>query len=129
MVEISKRKNKPKNPVRIIKIWDFATFWPLKVSMNITKIGYENTSPIPTATLLSSIDLNIVDQWIASKGPKTKPEFNNFWVMPLCFKTKSNKKIDPRNVLIPTSERGLIFDVLMIKGIVPQQIAKRLIKK
>ena len=129
MVEISKRKNKPKNPVRIIKIWDFATFWPLNVSMNITKIGYENTSPIPTATLLSSIDLNIVDQWIANKGPKTKPELSNFWVMPRCLKTNSNKKIDPRNVLIPTSERGLIFDVLMIKGIVPQQMAKRLIKK
>ena len=129
MVEISKRKNKPKNPVRIIKIWDFATFWPLNISMNITKIGYEKTSPIPTATLLSSIDLNIVDQWIANKGPKTKPELNSFWVMPRCLKTNSNKKIDPRNVLIPTNERGLIFDVLMIKGIVPQQMAKRLIKK
>ena len=129
MVEISKRKNKPKNPVRIIKIWDFATFWPLNISMNITKIGYENTSPIPTATLLSSIDLNIVDQWIANKGPKTKPELNSSWVMPRCLKTNSNKKMDPRNVLIPTNERGLIFDVLMIKGIVPQQMAKRLIKK
>ena len=129
MLEISKRKNKPKNPVRIIKIWDFATFWPLNISMNITKIGYENTSPIPTATLLSSIDLNIVDQWIANKGPKTKPELNSLWVMPRCLNTNSNKKMDPRNVLIPTNERGLIFDVLMIKGIVPQQMAKRLIKK
>ena len=49
--------------------------------------------------------------------------------MPRCLKTNSNKKMDPRNVLIPTNERGLIFDVLMIKGIVPQQMAKRLIKK
>jgi len=45
------------------------------------------------------------------------------------LKTNNNRKIDPRNVLMPTSESGLISDVLIIRGIVPQEIAKRLIKK
>jgi hypothetical protein len=49
--------------------------------------------------------------------------------MPLFFRTNINKKIDPKNVLIPTSERELMFEVLIIRGIVPQEIAKRLIKK
>ena len=49
--------------------------------------------------------------------------------MPLFFRTNSNKKIDPRNVLMPTSESGLMLDVLIIRGIVPQEMAKRLIKK
>jgi len=49
--------------------------------------------------------------------------------MPLFFRTNINKKIDPQNVLIPTSERELMFEVLIIRGIVPQEIAKRLIKK
>ena len=40
-----------------------------------------------------------------------------------------NKKIDPKNVLIPTRESELMFDVLIINGIVPQEIAKRLIKR
>jgi len=84
---------------------------------------------MPTATLLSSIDLNIVDQWIANKGPKTNPELSNCLVIPLFFRTNNNKKIDPKNVLIPTSERELMFEVLIIRGIVPQEIAKRLIKK
>ena len=75
------------------------------------------------------MDLNIVDQWIANKGPKTNPELNNFLVIPLCLRTNNKRKIDPKNVLIPTSESGLISDVLIIRGIVPQEIAKRLIKK
>ena len=49
--------------------------------------------------------------------------------MPFFLRTNNNKNIDPKNVLIPTSESGLIFDVLIINGIVPQEIAKRLIKK
>ena len=84
---------------------------------------------MPTATLLSSIDLNIVDQWIANKGPNTNPELSNCLVIPLFFRTNINNKIDPKNVLIPTSERELMFEVLIIRGIVPQEIAKRLIKK
>ena len=75
------------------------------------------------------MDLNIVDQWIANKGPNTNPELNNFLVIPLFLRTNNKRKIDPRNVLIPTSESGLISDVLIIRGIVPQEIAKRLIKK
>ena len=75
------------------------------------------------------MDLNIVDQWIANKGPKTNPELNNLLFIPLCLRTKNKRKIDPRNVLIPTNESGLIFDVLIIRGIVPQEIAKKLIKK
>ena len=54
---------------------------------------------------------------------------NNFLVIPLFLRTNNKRKIDPRNVLIPTSESGLISDVLIIRGIVPQEIAKRLIKK
>ena len=49
--------------------------------------------------------------------------------MPFFFRTNNNNKIDPKNVLMPTSERELIFEVLIIRGIVPQEIAKRLIKK
>jgi len=30
---------------------------------------------------------------------------------------------------MPTSESGLMLDVLIIRGIVPQEMAKRLIKK
>ena len=59
----------------------------------------------------------------------TNPELNNFLVIPLFLRTNNKRKIDPRNVLIPTSESGLISDVLIIRGIVPQEIAKRLIKK
>ena len=40
-----------------------------------------------------------------------------------------NKKIDPKNVLIPTSDSGLMFDVLIINGIVPQEMAKKLTRK
>ena len=75
------------------------------------------------------MDLNIVDQWIANKGPKTNPELNNFLTKPLFLRTNTKRKIDPRNVLIPTSESELISDVLIIRGIVPQEIAKRLIRK
>ena len=75
------------------------------------------------------MDLNIVDQWIANKGPKTNPELNNLLVIPFCLRTNNKRKIDPRNVLMPTSESGLMLDVLIIRGIVPQEMAKRLIKK
>ena len=40
-----------------------------------------------------------------------------------------SKKVDPKNVLIPTSDSWLMFDVLIINGIVPQEIAKKLIRK
>ena len=75
------------------------------------------------------MDLNIVDQWIASKGPNTNPEFTNFLVIPFCLRTKISKKTDPKNVLIPTRESGLMVDVLIINGIVPQEMAKKLIKR
>ena len=71
----------------------------------------------------------MVDQWIANRGPNTNPELTSFLVIPFCLRTNKNKKIDPKNVLIPTRESELMFDVLIINGIVPQEIAKRLIKR
>tara|TARA_A200000159_G_scaffold81272_1_gene75160 strand:- start:548 stop:661 length:114 start_codon:yes stop_codon:yes gene_type:complete len=35
----------------------------------------------------------------------------------------------PRKVLIPTKESGLTSEVLIISGIVPHEIANKLIKK
>ena len=43
------------------------------------------------------------------------------------FMKKRDKKIDPINVLIPTKLKGLISDVLIIIGIVPQEIANTVI--
>ena len=40
---------------------------------------------------------------------------------------KRDKKIDPINVRIPTKLKGLISDVLIIIGIVPQEIANTVI--
>jgi hypothetical protein len=40
---------------------------------------------------------------------------------------KRDKKIDPINVLIPTKLKGLIADVFIIIGIVPQEIANTVI--
>ena len=84
---------------------------------------------MPTATVFNSIDLNIVDQWIASSGPKTKPERTRGLCKPRLLITKNNKKTVPRNVRIPTNESGLTSEVLMISGIVPHEIANKLIKK
>lgn len=49
-------------------------FFPRKNSIIKINIGYEKTNPIPTATVFNSIDLNIVDQCMASKGPRKIPE-------------------------------------------------------
>ena len=49
--------------------------------------------------------------------------------MPFFLRTNISKKIDPKNVLIPTSDSGLMFDVLIINGIVPQEMAKKLTRK
>ena len=84
---------------------------------------------MPTATVLSSIDLNIVDQWIASIGPSIKPERTNSFLIPPLVITKKNKNIVPRKVLMPTKERELTSEVLIISGIVPHEIANKLIKK
>ncbi len=84
---------------------------------------------MPTATVLSSIDLNIVDQWIASNGPRIIPERTNSFLIPPLVITKKNKNIVPRKVLMPTKERELTSEVLIISGIVPHEIANKLIKK
>ena len=44
-------------------------------------------------------------------------------------KTKINKNIAPRKVLIPTRDKELTSDVLIINGIEPQQIANKLMRK
>ena len=84
---------------------------------------------MPTATVLSSIDLNIVDQWIASSGPRIKPERTNSFFIPPLVITKKNRNIVPRKVLMPTKDRELTSEVLIISGIVPHEIANKLIKK
>ena len=79
--------------------------------------------------MFSSIDLNIVDQWIAKRGPKNIPEYKSSLVNSLLRNTKIKRNKAPRNVRIPTKDIELISEVLIIKGIDPQQIAKKLIKK
>ena len=43
--------------------------------------------------------------------------------------TKNNKNKAPRKVLIPTKDRELTSEVLIISGMVPHEIANKLIKK
>ena len=43
--------------------------------------------------------------------------------------TKKNKNKAPRKVLIPTKDRELTSEVLIISGIVPHEMANKLIKK
>ena len=57
--------------------------------------------------------------------PENKSSFVSF----LLRNTKNNKNKAPRNVRIPTSDIELTSEVLIIKGIDPQQIAKKLIKR
>ena len=79
--------------------------------------------------MFSSIDLNIVDQWIAKRGPKNKPEYKSSLLNSLLRNTKIKRNKAPRNVRMPTRDIELTSEVLIIKGIDPQQIAKKLIKR
>ena len=79
--------------------------------------------------MFNSIDLNIVDQWIAKRGPKNIPEYKSSLVNSLLRNIKISKNKVPKNVRIPTSDIELTSEVLIIKGIDPQQIAKKLIKR
>ena len=79
--------------------------------------------------MFNSIDLNIVDQWIAKRGPKNIPEYKSSLVNSLLRNIKISKNKVPKNVRIPTSDIELTSEVLIIKGIDPQQIAKKLINK
>ena len=79
--------------------------------------------------MFNSIDLNIVDQWIAKRGPKNIPEYKSSLVNSLFRNTKISKNIAPRKVRIPTKDIELTSEVLIIKGIEPQQTAKKLIKR
>ena len=86
-------------------------------------------SPIPTATEFSSIDSNIVTQCIASKGPNINPGLMSSFMLTSFFNKINPKNIEPINVLTPTSEIELISEVLMIKGIVPQETASTVMAK
>jgi hypothetical protein len=66
---------------------------------------------------------------MAKRGPKNIPENKSSLVSFLLRKTKNNKNKAPRNVRIPTSDIELTSEVLIINGIDPQQIAKKLIRR
>ena len=64
-----------------------------------------------------------------SKGPSKIPEYSKSFVICLVLRTNINKKIVPRKVLMPTNDIELTSDVLIIKGIDPQQIANKLMRR
>ena len=66
---------------------------------------------------------------MAKRGPKNIPEYKSSLVNSLFRNTKISKNIAPRKVRIPTKDIELTSEVLIIKGIEPQQIAKKLIKR
>jgi hypothetical protein len=66
---------------------------------------------------------------MAKRGPKNIPEYKSSLVNSLFRNTKISKNKAPRNVRIPTRDIELTSEVLIIKGIEPQQIAKKLIKR
>ena len=66
---------------------------------------------------------------MAKRGPKNIPEYKSSLVNSLFRNTKISKNKAPRNVRIPTSDIELMSEVLIIKGIEPQQTAKKLIKR
>ena len=66
---------------------------------------------------------------MAQRGPKNIPEYNSSLVNSLFRNTKISKNKAPRNVRIPTRDIELTSEVLIIKGIEPQQTAKKLIKR
>jgi hypothetical protein len=66
---------------------------------------------------------------MAKRGPKNIPEYKSSLVISLFRNTKISKNKAPRNVRIPTKDIELTSEVLIIKGIEPQQIAKKLIQK
>ncbi len=66
---------------------------------------------------------------MAKRGPKNIPEYKSSLVNSLFRNTKISKNKAPRNVRIPTRDIELTSEVLIIKGIEPQQTAKKLIKR
>ncbi len=66
---------------------------------------------------------------MAKRGPKNIPEYKSSLVNSLFRNTKISKNKAPRNVRIPTRVIELTSEVLIIKGIEPQQTAKKLIKR
>ena len=66
---------------------------------------------------------------MAKRGPKNIPEYKSSLVNSLFRNTKISKNNAPRNVRIPTRDIELTSEVLIIKGIEPQQTAKKLIKR
>ena len=66
---------------------------------------------------------------MAKRGPKNIPEYKSSLDISLFRNTKISKNKAPRKVRIPTKDIELTSEVLIIKGIEPQQIAKKLIKR
>ena len=66
---------------------------------------------------------------MAKRGPKNIPEYKSSLLNSLFCNTKISKNKAPRNVRIPTRDIELTSEVLIIKGIEPQQTAKKLIKR
>ena len=75
----------------------------------------------------NSIDSNIVTQWIARSGPKINPGLMSSLILKSFLINKTAKKSVPKNVRIPTSDIEAISDVLIINGIVPQEIVNIII--
>ena len=88
-----------------------------------------NTKPIPIATEFNSIDRNIVDQWIANSGPKTNPDKKSSLLTLLSLNRNAKRKMEPKKVLIPTRDNELTPEVLIINGMVPQETARKPIKR
>jgi hypothetical protein len=93
------------------------------------KMGYEKIKPIPTAIELSSIDSNMVTQWIARRGPSIVPGSIKSLNLKPFLMMKVLRKMLPKRVLMPTRESEVISDVRIINGIVPQEIASTIIPK
>ena len=124
---ISNNKYTPRNPRKIISTWKNESWVPFRYSIISKKIGYEKIRPIPIAIEFSSIDSNIVTQWIAKSGPKINPGFNKDLKLNPFLAIKRLRNILPKKVLIPTRDIEEISEVLIINGIVPQEIANKII--
>ena len=64
---------------------------------------------------------------VANKGPKINPGLIKALKFTFLLIKNNERKIEPINVLIPTRLNGLISVVLIIMGMVPQEIAKTVI--
>ena len=65
---------------------------------------------------------------MARSGPKINPGLISSFILRFFLINKAARKNVPRNVRIPTRDIEVISDVRIINGIVPQEIANKIIK-